>query len=203
VIQIVRHPGAVLWSYFRYLVDVLPASDYHRFFSGAPTLDAVIKGEAGYAHWSVYHNSWNAIAASLPGRYVLLKYEEVVADQAGARARLADFLSVSESSDAPAEFDKYRRRKLGWDVRGTSLKYEQFFSRRQLELLWDSHGETAARFGYTPPDLALASPDEQVRRLSEMLEGAWTHARMLELQPARKMQRKLARLVRTARFHQQ
>jgi hypothetical protein len=194
IVQFVRHPGASLLSYFRLLADNLPSPESHRFKVPPPTLDAVLSGEVGVGSWSGYHEAWSAAASGFPDGYLMLKYEDVIADQAAARATLGRLLSASPQSEQQVSFERYQARKgISSDVRGTSSGYERFYSRRQLELLWLMHGKTAEKFGYAPPDFAAASPDEQVMRLNRMLEVAWAHAAKLESLPLRRIHRRVRR----------
>jgi Sulfotransferase domain len=192
VVQIVRHPGAALWSYFRLVNDSPIVSRARRFRGVPPTLENVIAGKLDAGDWSNYHRSWEAAARSFGGRFLRIRYESLVADQAQIRSDLATFLSLAAVSSEPVLF-RPGKRKSTWDMRGTSEGYERYYSARQLELLWDAHGGVAASLGYTPPDFSAAAPDEQVRRLSERLEQAWMNGRTLEAHPVWKWRRGLRR----------
>ena len=173
VLQHVRHPGAALWSYFRYLIDFkFNRGPSARLLRGAaPTLENVITG--AFVDWSDYHGRWRAAGEHLGERYLCLRFEATEQDPRRSIDAIRNFLSLPVRSGELPDFEKYRTRFNGNDLRGTSDGYETFFSRRQLELLWDSHKEMAERFGFSAPDFSLAAPDEQIRRLGALINSAW------------------------------
>ena len=178
VIQLVRHPGAVLWSYFRYANDVdLGLSGDAIYEQFAPTVENVIRGHVGYGHWSSYHADWDAVRKAIGSRFLFLRYEEVAADPATAATRVAQLASLPLRAGGVTDFARYRERHPGWDLRGTSEGYESYFSAPQLALLWQQHGAWAERFGYAPPAEDRAAPKEQVERLERLVEMAWRKAR--------------------------
>jgi hypothetical protein len=177
VLQHVRHPGAALWSYFRYLVDF----KFRKGLSGkllrgpAPTLENVIAG--AFTDWSDYHARWRSAGERLGERYLCLGFETTQENPLRSIEKIADFLSLPVRSQKLPDFEKYRTRFEGNDLRGRSDGYEAFFSGRQLELLWQSHSAMAERFGFTAPDFSLAAPDEQIRRLGALIDSAWENSK--------------------------
>jgi hypothetical protein len=174
IVQIVRHPGAVLWSYFRYQCDVVvPAQASKIFEKPAPTLENVITGQVGYGDWSGYQQAWDAVRNERADQYLLLRYEDLVADQSAALDKISNFVSLPILSSKPVQFADFEKRFPGWDLRGSSEGYETFYAPAQLELLWERHGACAERYGYVAPRLDQASPAEQIQRLRQLIELAW------------------------------
>ena len=178
VLQIVRHPGPVIWSCFRYLSQhALRSRSNRRFNLPPPTLERIIAGEVQFGSWSDYHRDWDHAAERLGEAYWRRSYPQMVEEQTGFRAELAARLGLEEVSDSPVSFESYQRKRSELDLRGTDDGYERFFSRNQLELMWRAHGEMADRFGFSPPVIEVAGANEQLARLSELVELAWREAR--------------------------
>jgi hypothetical protein len=174
VIQVVRHPGATLWSLFRYLIDTrLPATGPNLFKRQPLTLDALIEGDPLFGDWSQYHAAWLSCARGLGSRHLWLRYEDVTADIGKATDRVAAFLDQPVMSRDHLPFGVYRARRPGMDLRGTSRGYESFMTARQLVDLWERHGPLAEAFGYAAPDLSAAADNAQLRRLQAAIERAW------------------------------
>jgi hypothetical protein len=174
VIQSVRHVGAVVWSFFRMQNDISMSRRIGHLFDTPPsTLENVILGRVNFGSWSEYQGAWRLAAERLGSRYLCFRYEELVADQSAVMERIAAFLGIPIHSRKPVNFEAFRARFPGNDLRGASEGYERFYSRRQLELLWEKHGAEAEKYGLAPPDLTLACPDEQIRRLEQLLALAW------------------------------
>lgn len=170
-INVVRHPGAVLWSYFRYLVDFVMERDAdHIFERPPPTLSRVIAGETPFGDWSDYHRAWEA--AGLPR--LVLRYETLAADAAPQIDRIGAFLETPVLSHEVMDFATYAARFPGKGLRGASEGYEAFYTAPQLGVLNDRHGALMARLGYDPPAAEAGGEAGQVERLERIMETAWT-----------------------------
>lgn len=188
VIQLVRHPGACLWSYFRMLVDHQIPRMQNQVLRRAPlTIEAVTAGNAPQGDWSAYTNAWTAAGERLGTNFLRMRYEDVLSDHMAALRKIVD-LTVSRGgqridilSDAPPNFELYRSRRPNMGLRGVSEGYEPFYTRRQLEALWSAHGALAETFGYTPPDFdAAGSQDAQIDRLLVVIAAMSKRGQELE-----------------------
>ncbi len=178
VLQIVRHPGPVIWSCFRYLSQhALQGHGARAFDLPPPTLERIIAGEVQFGGWSDYHRDWEQAAAPLGASFWQRTYRQMIEDQVGFRAELAERLGLEALSKKLVSFESYQRKRSELDLRGTNDGYERYFSRAQLELMWRTHSEMAGRLGFDPPDLKAAGANEQLSRLSELVELAWREAR--------------------------
>lgn len=187
VIQTVRHPGASLWSYFRYECQAVLSKRGRRVFDNpAPTLDNIIEGDVNVGSWSDYQRAWDAFRLAHNTQCLLLQYEDVVADRRSAVTELSGFLRisiVSERTDS-SDFSQFRTRFPGWGLRGTSEGYEAFYSAAQLKRLWLLHGPCAEQHGYSPPALERAAAGDQVEWLQQLVEFAWERAARKRLRGA-------------------
>jgi len=185
-IQSVRHPGAVHWSYFRHQNDfIIPRRLGESLFDQKPpTLDNVILGETNFGSWSAYQNAWRKAGERLGPRFLSFAFETLTADQLATLERIAALLGLPMTGREVVSFEAFRQRFPGKDLRGASDGYEQYYSERQLDLLWSTHGATALTYAYAPPDKTLACPDEQVRRLAQLLATAWERHAELSRRPS-------------------
>ena len=90
-----------------------------------------------------------------------LPFEAAVADQVAVLERPSHWLNLPLVAREAIDFDAFKARFPGKDLRGASDGYERYYSSRQLDLLWNRHGGVAAEYGYAPPDKTIACPDEQ------------------------------------------
>ena len=137
-IQMVRHPGAACASYLHMLINFQP--------NAVAALADILRGTGvPGGSWSDYQEAWRA--AALPK--LLLRYEDLLADQTPAVLQMAGFLGV----DPPDEV-------VGWpleEARAANPKrnpgagldgWRKDFSEENLELLRHLHGGLAADFGF-------------------------------------------------------
>jgi FkbM family methyltransferase len=181
VIQVVRHPGAAIWSLFRMVVDQhLPAAGAKLFLKPAPTLTRIIERDELFGNWSEYHQAWAGAAESLGQAFLALRFEDFIREHRGTVQTLSDFIELPVASFEPPPFEGYRSRWPGMDLRGVSEGYEPNFTAGQLELLWELHGAVAAALGYDPPDLLTAVDGAHERRLEQVIAAAWRRGEELE-----------------------
>ncbi len=168
VVQVVRHPGPAIWSYYRYLHQI--SLQKKRKALGV-VLDDVIDGNVLFGGWGAYHARFVNVEKQLGSRFLRFDYEDLLRDEAAAGRKLADFCGLQYYASKKTDFAAYDRKMAGFGSRGTNEGYEQYFSARQLSLLWERHGEQASTFGYAPPDLGASCSDDQIRRLSEQVRA--------------------------------
>ncbi len=181
VIQVVRHPGASIWSLFRMVVDShLPVTGAKLFHRPPPTLSQIIERDSLFGNWSEYHRAWSVAAEQLGSRFLLMRFEDLVGSREQSLARIGGFLDLELACSDPVPFEAYRNRWPHMDLRGTSEGFEQYYTAQQLERLWRTHAEAAETFGYAAPNFDAAADDAHLRRLEDVIETAWTRGRQCE-----------------------
>ncbi|MDD2921819.1 MAG: sulfotransferase domain-containing protein [Anaerolineales bacterium] len=153
VLQIVRHPGACLWSYYNFKRDLLKQYDQD--------LDSVIRGEVIYEalddNWSRYHAQWTQAGAALKSNYMLARYEDLFGKEIEFCERVESFLNLPIMSRELRSFEFYHEFRPTLTREGKATGWEKNYSKKQLELLWKSHGEAAKKFGYQEPNYELGA----------------------------------------------
>ena len=69
VIYIIRHPGAVLWSYLNFKKDFGSDSQL--------SLEELILGDSFVSTWDSHVNHWTTFGETNPSKYLLIKYEDI------------------------------------------------------------------------------------------------------------------------------
>ena len=141
VIQPIRNAGASCWSYYNYFHDVRkkPVS-----------LNKVILGEEGFGHWNTYHQEWRKAAENLGDRYLKLYYEEMF-DELTVCKKLEALTGLPLLNTDFKPFAYYHHKRPNHARKGQAYGWEQNYSKEQLELLWQEHGEMMAYHGYPNP----------------------------------------------------
>jgi hypothetical protein len=152
VIQIVRHPGACLWSYYNFKRDLMKNYD--------TDLSSLIKSDYDYGSWSQYHQEWARVAQKLGSRYLLVRYEDLFGKELEFCKKLQSFLNLSVLSDGLRSFDFYHSLRPTLTREGKADGWEKNYSKNQLKLLWKTHRKMMTRFGYQEPnyDLGMDNP---------------------------------------------
>lgn len=146
VIQIVRHPGASLWSYYNYLKD---------FRKSEAGLSDVIAGKVGFGHWSRYHDQWQKTGRLLNKCYKLIRYEDLIDHELEYCEKLALFLKLPIISSKINPFEYYHAKAPQFARVGRPFGWETHYSREQLALLNQEHHQQMVLFGYNEPDYSL------------------------------------------------
>ena len=91
-----------------------------------------------FGSWSHYQDAlargWPATARS---RFLSFPFEALVADQLAALERLSEWLKLPLVTRDAINFEAFKARFPGKDLRGASEGYEHYYSARQLDLLWE------------------------------------------------------------------
>lgn len=149
VLQIVRNPGACLWSYYNFKRDNLNRMD--------DNLTKIIKGDRDYGSWSAYHSNWMVTAEKIKSNYMLVRYEDIFNRELEFCKRLEAFLGLSIESDALRSFDYYHEIRPSLTREGKADGWEINYSRKQLEILWKTHNKAMGLYGYPEPNYELGA----------------------------------------------
>ncbi|MCB0213614.1 MAG: sulfotransferase domain-containing protein, partial [Anaerolineae bacterium] len=75
VLHLVRHPAAVLWSYYNFL------RDFEATIAPNVTMEDTIKGQTPFGSWSAYNEQWLECGQALGDRFWLYSYEKLVSGE--------------------------------------------------------------------------------------------------------------------------
>ena len=146
-IQIVRNPGASLWSYYNFKRDIMKKYD--------EDLSSLINRDYDYGSWSQYYIDWGVAARKLGSRYLLARYEDLFGKELEYCEKLQSFLNLHVASTELRSFDFYHELRPVLTREGKAEGWEKNYSRDQLKLLWDTHHEMMIHFGYGEPNYDL------------------------------------------------
>lgn len=146
VIQIIRNPGACFWSYYNFLKDVIHT---HK------SLTDIVNGNVGFGSWSDYHESWFQFVEKLGDHYLRLNYEKIVGAELSCCRNLSKFMNIPMLSEDIKPFDHYHEILPHLMRQGKATGWEQYYSKDQLNLLWQKHGGMMTLLGYATPDHRL------------------------------------------------
>ena len=149
VIQVVRNPGAVIWSFYNFKRDVKPEDGVD--------LSSVIKDDYTYGSWSAYHSKWINITRKLKSRYLLIQYENIKDRELSICEETQSFLGLPIISSELRSFDYYHKMRPSITRKGKTSGWEEHYSEEQLRLLWKEHGKLMNYYGYGEPQYSLGS----------------------------------------------
>jgi len=147
VVQVVRNPGAALWSYAQFRLSMRGVQ---------PPMTEFIRGSIGYGSWATYHEAWAEAAGRLRRRYVCWTYEEMFDNEPAICERLASFTGAPVLSWSRRSFDDYHAASPIQIRAGEATGWERHYSSGELHELWSRHRRMMEHFGYREPDYALA-----------------------------------------------
>ena len=152
VIQPIRHPGSVIWSYFNLIKTELQ----HNYNYTKITLEKVIRGRVGYGSWSNYHQSWSQAISLLRGKLIRIRFEDLIADRIKACEQISKTIGLEyDPAKKMPSFEKLRQENPNHFRAGKSTGWEEHYSNKQIQLLQKIHGPTMQQLGYSIDNSAL------------------------------------------------
>jgi hypothetical protein len=154
VLYMTRTPGAVFWSYIRYLHKNEAAY-------AATTLDQVIAGEVPFGSWSGHVLAWLAAREVLGERLILCSYEELTRNE----SRIGELLGPVTGLPDVTPPHPLQRLDHWHQVAPTLYRKEAEsvwrprFTPDQLRRVRELHGEAMRRVGYDTPDYRVSLID--------------------------------------------
>jgi len=142
VIQITRHPGATLWSYYNFFNQVKEKS---------ASLMEVIAGEHGFGDWSLYHEKWNQSADLLGERIFRVKYEDLHTSEIDFVMKLENFLGLPIVDSHIKPFSYYQSIRPKVTRSGQVSEWIQNYTQDATDLLVQRHGKMMEYFSYRMP----------------------------------------------------
>lgn len=145
LIQLVRHPGLVLFSYNKYV------KNYSKKDKDA-NLERVIRGEVKFGSWSKWHESWEKIIPSLKDRFLRLRYEDVRIDKPGTCEKIKALTGLDYNlNNQETSLEELRKRNPKLFGFGKVDGWEEYYTPGEIDLLWDLHGVTMQKLCYEKP----------------------------------------------------
>lgn len=145
VIYMVRHPAAVVWSYYNFLRDFGGAQAVHL------TLEQVIRGEVVFGSWTTSVERWLECGQALGNRFTFIQYEQLLVDQmefCRIVSRLTGLPIRQVKNEFPG-FDFWSRQAPQLYRSGRIDEWREHFSDAHLQLMRQIHGPTMAKLGYS------------------------------------------------------
>jgi FkbM family methyltransferase len=141
VIRVVRHPGATLWSYYLYLLQV-----EHRDV----TLETVITGISDWNQWSRYTEAWLNAENRLGDQYFKIKYEDMLRNEQSFIEKVQDWTSLplKQPLGTFPNFDHWHQNQPEFYRSGKTDEWKNKFSLDQIMLLYEHHAGAMAKEGY-------------------------------------------------------
>jgi hypothetical protein len=147
-VQVIRHPGASLWSYYKFLHELQDKKDV--------TVASVLRGNHGFGDWSAYHHNFNIVVPKLNGRFLRIRYEDLAENESAVCERLEGFLGLPILDNYYRPFEHYNKHRPNLARSGKAFGWEENFSLSELELLEELHGERMRELGYHTSHLSGA-----------------------------------------------
>ena len=144
VIQPIRHPGAVLWSYFN-----LMKANYD---DTTISLEKVIRGKVGSGSWSNYHQIWSQAIPLLNGRLIRIRFEDLLLHPLEACDRISATIELGYNpANKMPSFEELNQKEPHHFRAGKATGWEENYTSEQLQLLESIHGSTMQQLGYKMP----------------------------------------------------
>ena len=166
VIHLVRHPGAVFWSYYNFIKDNQPEM--------APFLvmEDVIKGKVPFGSWSEYNERWLECGETLEDRFLLYSYEQLSEGEADFCEKVSSLtgLPVRREFGSFPKFDHWHRFAPKLFRSGQVDEWASHFSLSQLKLIELFHGPTMGKLSYELDQQLLNLKEANHTDLSKIID---------------------------------
>jgi glycosyltransferase involved in cell wall biosynthesis len=147
ILQIIRNPGAVFWSYLHFLKE----------YDGIETnLEEIILGEIGFGNWSQYQQLWTIERKKRAEDFCVVRYEDLASDLSAQIQKISDFIGLLPTGLEGISFEKMHEVNPVMVREGNQSLWEKNFTTYQLELIWFRHKGMMTKLGYSKPDFSLA-----------------------------------------------
>ncbi|MGL5794054.1 MAG: sulfotransferase domain-containing protein [Waterburya sp.] len=140
VLQPIRHPGEVLWSFFNL-----------KKANGDTTIS--FEEEIKRSSWSTYHQVWNKAIHLLNGRLKRIRFEEVLSNPFKACAQISDIIGLEYNpANTMPSFEELNQKDPKHFRAGKANDWEKHYTCKQIDLLKNIHGFTMQQLGYEMPE---------------------------------------------------
>lgn len=145
VIQPIRHPGAVLWSYF----NLMKANHNNTTIS----LEKVIRGKVEFGSWSNYHQIWSQAIPLLNGRLIRIRFEDLLSDPLKVCAQISATIGLEyNQANIMPSFEELNQQDPQHFRAGQVRGWQEHYSCKQIQLLKSLHDSAMQQLGYEMPE---------------------------------------------------
>lgn len=153
VVQIVRHPGPVMRSYYNLKANN-PKSNIHY------TADEIIEGKVRYKTWSEYHQRWHQAAEEMGDQYERVYFEEVTQNP------LVFYEAVHRLTGLPytmpenqVRFEDLKSRSKVYYAFGSNKDWEKHFTPEQVARIYALNTPMMRKLRYLDAEAPEQTPD--------------------------------------------
>ncbi|NJK55330.1 MAG: hypothetical protein HC939_04750 [Pleurocapsa sp. SU_5_0] len=140
VLQPIRHPGAVMWSFFNL-----------KKANGDATIS--LAEEIRGSSWSTYHQAWNQAIHLLNGRLIRIRFEDVLLHPLQACAQISATIGLEYNPvNTMPSFEELNQKDPKHFRVGQANGWEEHYTCKQIQLLKNIHGSTMQQLGYEMPE---------------------------------------------------
>lgn len=142
VITITRHPCAVLYSYYRYLIDIAER---------AVTQEDVILGRVQFGSWAYFVRRWRQAASSNSTNIFHIKYEDLVDNHTtliDIIKRITNLKPIAQNQPFP-EFESWHELRPDFYRKGDNNQWKNKFTDSLNRLVLRYHGIVMREFKYS------------------------------------------------------
>lgn len=164
IVQVVRHPGAVAWSYFKYLNDVRNIR---------VSLDAVIKGYVPFGSWRGYWKVWRLKQMALQSIFFTVRFEDLVSQETHLLNQIRQWtdLEFKQPPQSFPDFSYWHNVNPTFYRQGQDTKWVQQMTSKQLHMLVEYNREAMLEEGFLLEE--NSSPEVNTLYGSELISNLY------------------------------
>ncbi|MBR8826708.1 MAG: sulfotransferase domain-containing protein [Gomphosphaeria aponina SAG 52.96 = DSM 107014] len=145
VIQPIRNPGAVIWSYFNLIEATKWPGETFK------SLMEVIKGNVRFGSWSDYHEKWLQVGEELGDRYLQIPFEWLKEHQDECCYQIEKLTGLKYLKREFITFEAVHKLNPIAKREGKAFGWEKNYSNEELRLLYACHGKMMEQLNYPEP----------------------------------------------------
>lgn len=147
VIQPIRNPGAVIWSYYQ-IINATKAPG-----EAITEINDCIVGRVKYGSWSDYHQKWLQASQQLQDNYLPIYFESLVDEESEHQCcqKIASFTGLEYSNREYVSFTEINQKNPIAKREGKAFGWEENFTKKQLKLIYATHSAMMDKLGYEIP----------------------------------------------------
>lgn len=162
VIQPIRNPGAVIWSYYQLInATKLPTEP-------VTSISDIILGRVKYGSWSDYHHKWLEAKEKLQNNYLSIYFESLTENEDQFCVKIAEITGVKYLKRKFLRFPEIQPQNPTSKREGKAFGWEKNLTLRELKLIYVTHGEMMDKLSYGQPNYQVANKERE--KMDQQLE---------------------------------